>query len=215
MRIRHPTFKLASCLAAALLFLGLALAGVWHTAAFAQDAGMPPPLDVTTVEGQASLAPYLAYLRDPGGQLAPADVEAPAAAARFTAFGATFPNFGFTSDAIWVRLSLTNPLAEPVPLILNIDVPTVSYVDLYRGTTGTRSATFRRHRCAPSLRLTPRARPHLCHPDRRTGGGNQPPTTGDSRPTSPSTCRPVCGSRRPLPPPQFVTKSAGESCWAC
>ena len=134
---------------------------------------MPPPLDVTTVEGQASLAPYLAYLRDPGGQLTPADVEAPAAAARFTAFGATFPNLGITSDAIWVRLALTNPLAEPVPLILHLDVPTTSYVDLYRGPPASDRQPF----VATGMRRPYDSRPvpgrTFAIPHRRTGGGNK------------------------------------------
>ena len=141
--------------------------------AFAQEPGTPPPLDVTTVGAQTSLAPYLAYLRDPGGQLTLADVEAPSTAARFAAFGDTFPNLGPTSDAIWVRLALTNPLTETVPLVLHLDAPTTSYVDLYRGLP----ASDRQPVVATGARrpydVTPYTRAALCHPDRRTGGGNK------------------------------------------
>jgi signal transduction histidine kinase/PAS domain-containing protein len=133
MRNRHPTINLAPCLAAALLLLGLALAGVWCATAFAEEPGTPPSLNVTTVDAQTSLAPYLAYLRDPSGRLTLANVEAPSTAARFAAFGDAFPNLGPTSDAIWVRLALTNPLTETVPLVLHLDSPTTGYVDIYSG----------------------------------------------------------------------------------
>ena len=46
------------------------------------------------------------------------------------------PNFGLTSDAIWVHLALANPQSEPMPFILHLDAPTTSYVDLHTGPPG-------------------------------------------------------------------------------
>ena len=137
MRNRHPTSSQSLfSLAGILLLTWLGLAGASYATTAAQSSSQAPPLDVTNVDSKTTLSPYITYLRDPSGQLTYLDVTSPEYAGRFAAIGSAIPNFGLTSDAIWVHLALANPQSEPMPFILHMDAPTTSYVDLHTGPPG-------------------------------------------------------------------------------
>ena len=125
-RVRLPLLaQVAAC-----LLVWLAVTGCAPAPTSAPAPALPGALDVTTVGENTSLVPYLAWLRDPSGQLTAADV---AASGRFTPFGAAVPNFGFSEDTVWVRLVLTNPSSAALPLVLHLDAPSLGFVDLYAG----------------------------------------------------------------------------------
>jgi two-component system nitrate/nitrite sensor histidine kinase NarX len=147
MRYRHLSRLVAGTLICALVavLLGvLAAAGANSSTAQAAPAAQtpapPPPLDVVDVASPTSLVPHLAYLRDPSTMLTAAEVASPARADDFQAMGSTVPNFGFTSDAVWVRLRLANPGVEAVPVILHLEAPNTSFVDLYTAPVGPEQA---------------------------------------------------------------------------
>jgi hypothetical protein len=144
MQNRHLTvkhFSRAPALLPVLTVLPVLLRALWALllgtlvsagSVAAQAQSFPPPLNVATLQDRAELLPHSAYLRDPSGQLTAAAVAAPAAAADFVAPGATVPNLGITRDAVWVRLTLTNPSTEPRPVVLHVDAPGTAFLDLYR-----------------------------------------------------------------------------------
>lgn len=132
MEYRHPS-PTQICLAL-LLLLTLGAACFRAAPARAQADNLPAPVDVASLGDSLKLTPHIAYLRDPTGAMTAAEVASPAAAGRFVAPGDAIPNFGFSSDAVWARLALTNSQDAPVPLVLHLDAPLIGNVDLYAAT---------------------------------------------------------------------------------
>lgn len=128
--------KTALLLLAELLGVGLWLVNAAYVPLLAQDTSAPA-LDVANAGAQTPLTPYLAFWRDPGGELTLNEAAAPENSDRFVPFGASLPNFGLTSDAVWVRLMLANSSTSARSMILHLDAPTTSFVDFYANTPST------------------------------------------------------------------------------
>lgn len=88
------------------------------------------PIQVFPALTRLSLAPHLEFLRDPGGALTLEGARAAHREGRFTANRDPWPGFGFTTDAIWVRVELTfrGPPADWMVLLRSARV---NYVDWY------------------------------------------------------------------------------------
>ena len=67
-----------------------------------------------------------------GGALTIDEVGSPEVAERFAAWTGRFaPNFGFTSNAVWVRLRLENPTGRTLERWLEADQSTLDSLELY------------------------------------------------------------------------------------
>ena len=66
----------------------------------------------------APLGRYIALLEDPDATLTIDQVSAPGFAGRFEKQDVDEPGFGFTSSAYWARLTVENPLDQPVEWVL-------------------------------------------------------------------------------------------------
>jgi PAS domain S-box-containing protein len=73
------------------------------------------------------------FLEDKTGKLGIEDVSSPANAARFRPVNSSGPasNFGFTSSAIWLRLSLHPAAAAPPRWLLEVAYPPLDKLELY------------------------------------------------------------------------------------
>lgn len=92
-------------------------------------------LDVTRADREAvSLTEYFAVLEDPDATLTLADVTQPEWAARFKTGQKAGHALGFsyTRSAIWLRLHLKNPSAQPVERMFEITYALLAKVDFYQ-----------------------------------------------------------------------------------
>jgi PAS domain S-box-containing protein len=108
------------------LLLGLAFALLLPFAASAADVRIG-------TEGRYTLSREFSYLEDPGGKLTLDDVRQPATQARFTALAPNSPgpNFGITSSAIWLRITLNTAADTPPQWLLELAYPPLDRIDLY------------------------------------------------------------------------------------
>ena len=85
-------------------------------------------------EGQRpqSLTPYLHILVDEQSSLGLQDVTAADSQRRWQASEIQGTNFGFSSATYWVAVTLQNPTAEPVGLILRQDYPLIDQLDFWQ-----------------------------------------------------------------------------------
>ena len=70
-------------------------------------------------------------LEDPGGELTIDQVSSLAYDARFIPSQSESPNYGFTNNAYWVRLTLDNETRKADDWLLELDFANMHYVDLY------------------------------------------------------------------------------------
>ncbi|TGK19978.1 PAS domain S-box protein [Leptospira fluminis] len=91
-------------------------------------------LDVSEGLSRVSLLPYLSILKDPSAKKSFREVRAASKEGGFHPIERN--SIGYTTDAIWVRLVVTNPKAVSRDWILEIDYPLLDYVDLYFGREG-------------------------------------------------------------------------------
>ena len=112
-----PALALALALAFALLFPAVAgAAEVWVGSA----ASYP-------------LSREFSFLKDESGQLSLADVQKPDQQARFAALSSDSPgpNFGITSSAIWLKVTLRTAVDTPAPWLLEVAYAPLGRLDLY------------------------------------------------------------------------------------
>lgn len=125
--MRNTMFLLSRALAAACALL-LPVAGS------AQSAGPPQAAAVRIgAEPQYNLSRQLEYLEDPSGQLTLEDVTSAAFQPDFRPFhqkGAAY-NFGLTSSAIWLKVTLAPDAKAPAHWLWEVAHPNLDYVDLY------------------------------------------------------------------------------------
>lgn len=89
-------------------------------------------VQVQATTGELPLWPHLEVLEDPGAQLTIEDVTGPKLAAQFTPYIGRFaPNFGITTSAVWVRMTLRNPEAAALERWLEVDQSTLDDIALY------------------------------------------------------------------------------------
>lgn len=84
-------------------------------------------------EGSYALSRSFSYLEDAGGELALADLLKPDAQARFqpVAQSGSATNFGLTSAAIWLRVTLRTAPGAPADWMLELAYPPLDRVELY------------------------------------------------------------------------------------
>ncbi|AYQ29873.1 MULTISPECIES: 7TM diverse intracellular signaling domain-containing protein [unclassified Polaromonas] len=84
-------------------------------------------------EGSYALSRAFTYLEDPGGELALADLLKPDAQARFqpVAQSGSATNFGLTSAAIWLRVTLRTAPGAPADWMLELAYPPLDRLELY------------------------------------------------------------------------------------
>ena len=90
--------------------------------------------DVFQIDADTKGAPlgrYIALLEDPDATLTIDEVSAPGFAGRFEKHDENESGFGFTSSAYWARLSIENPLDQPVEWLLESGYPLIDQIDLY------------------------------------------------------------------------------------
>lgn len=120
--------NLSTCHLVRLWLCGLLL---WAANACAADQG----LDVTLVGREAvSLTTHFAVLQDTDASLTLADVIKPEFASRFKTQAGKGEALGFsyTRSAVWLRLRLQNPSAQPVERMLEISYALLASVDLHQ-----------------------------------------------------------------------------------
>ncbi|MBP7736079.1 MAG: PAS domain S-box protein [Spirochaetes bacterium] len=78
-----------------------------------------------------SIGPVVDYLEDPGSNLSIGTVSSPAWDRRFKHHIDDSPNFGLTNSAYWIRFTLRNPLAKPIPFDLVVDYPLLDDIRLF------------------------------------------------------------------------------------
>ena len=92
-------------------------------------------LVVTQEQRPQSLTPYLRILVDETGSLGLKDVIADKSQRRWQVRGDEGANFGFSSATYWVALTLRNPTARPVGLIIRQDYPLIDQLDFWQPAT--------------------------------------------------------------------------------
>lgn len=107
----------------------------WILLLLALSVALPARATPNAVDASAReivLWPHLELLEDPQGQLTEQDVQRPEVAGRFAHYTQSFaPNYGLSSSAIWVRLTLHNPQATPLERWLEVDQSTLDDIRLY------------------------------------------------------------------------------------
>ena len=106
-----------------LLLLGLTLLGM-------SPAGAAP----LVLQGDASLwraSSSASYLEDPDGKLSFTDITGSEHAAQWQPLSRTTPNFGFTRDAVWLRLELLNTDQERQNFVLQLEYPLMDDVRFF------------------------------------------------------------------------------------
>lgn len=78
-----------------------------------------------------SLGKNIEILEDKTGELTILDVTSPEMSQHFSPSEDEEPSFGFTSSAYWVKLTIKNPLDDPVEWFLEIGYPLIDFIDLY------------------------------------------------------------------------------------
>ena len=129
---RRPS-ALVTALLLSLAWIGSAASPAW--AAAASDAGSvanhPPPLRIEAQPRPYRLGTALALLEDPSGDLQLADVRAPALAGRWQPSSVASPNLGFTTSAVWLRLTLESALPRRAIYYLEIAYPLLDRITLF------------------------------------------------------------------------------------
>ncbi|TBW13000.1 GGDEF domain-containing protein [Azotobacter chroococcum subsp. isscasi] len=129
-RFRDPATGLSCHLLLCCLLLWLASLPV-----LAADPAIPAaPVGEGLV--RLDLRPHLALLEDKEGRLGLEQILARAGHGGFTALGDTSPNFGFTSSAWWVRLTLDNPGDTARRVIVRQDYPLIDHLDFWAPAPG-------------------------------------------------------------------------------
>lgn len=82
------------------------------------EAKARPPVMLTPEVARLDLAPLAGYLRDPGGTLTWADVRV--REGELFSVAETRPSFGFTSDALWMRVVLRSESPQAVRYLLEL-----------------------------------------------------------------------------------------------
>jgi PAS domain S-box-containing protein len=77
------------------------------------------------------LGPLLEILADPGGRLTIEDVLKPEYTSRFLPNSQRTPNFGFSRSAYWVRFQVRNEASTRSPWALQLNYPSMDFVDLH------------------------------------------------------------------------------------
>ncbi|WP_226703926.1 diguanylate cyclase [Microbulbifer elongatus] len=93
---------------------------------FVVEEGLPPQ----------SLAPYLKILVDEPGSLGFQDVLGADSQKRWQSNDSDGANFGFSPAAYWVAITLQNPTASPIGLVLRQDYPLIDQLDFWRPAAG-------------------------------------------------------------------------------
>lgn len=102
--------------------------------AFALTSQEPTPMDFSSRQGSFDLSSSLSILEDPTSTLTIENVSAESYANEFKQFVGATPNFGFTSSAIWVRMSLRNADNIPTKRILQVAFPLIDNIRLFVNT---------------------------------------------------------------------------------
>ncbi|MET0311679.1 MAG: hybrid sensor histidine kinase/response regulator [Burkholderiaceae bacterium] len=108
------------------------------------------------------LSRELQYLEDPGGQLTLEDVSSPSFLPDFRAFdqkGSAY-NFGLTSSAYWIRVSLDVTAEAPLHWMWEVGHPRLNHVDVYVQQPG---GSFSHSVSGDALPFSARAIPHKDH----------------------------------------------------
>jgi PAS domain S-box-containing protein len=113
-------------------------------------------------QGSYTLSRAFMALEDRGGQLTLDEVLQPAQQARFNSVAQTgsATNFGLTSSAYWLRITLQAQADTPAPWLLEIAYPAIDQLDLY---TQNPRGGFDRQRGGDLLPFAGRAVPHRNH----------------------------------------------------
>ncbi|QYJ79271.1 diguanylate cyclase [Shewanella acanthi] len=86
--------------------------------------------------GHKDLTPFITLLEDPQGELSFEQVLDKANLGQFKTLGDKQPNFGFTTSAWWVMLTLHNPTKQSQQWYLRQDYPLIDYLDLWQPKVG-------------------------------------------------------------------------------
>ncbi len=89
------------------------------------------PLVLTDRQQRYGLGTHLQILEDPTRSLTIDDVSSPAYEGRFSASTVEVPNYGYTNNAVWVRISLDNETQQTNEWLLEDSYPNTQYIDLY------------------------------------------------------------------------------------
>jgi len=89
------------------------------------------PLVLTDKQNFQIMAPYLEILEDPDTHLTIEEASSPQLSHRY--FQNQHKNFnaGYTKSAYWIHFNLTNPTKNEIKRFLEIDYPTLNYIDLF------------------------------------------------------------------------------------
>ncbi|MBN2400049.1 MAG: PAS domain S-box protein [Candidatus Aminicenantes bacterium] len=74
---------------------------------------------------------HLEILADPGARLTVEDIQKPEYSSQFMPSGHRVPNFGFTKSAFWVRFNVRNEASSRSPWALQLNYPSMDFVDLF------------------------------------------------------------------------------------
>jgi two-component system, sensor histidine kinase LadS len=111
-------------------FIGGVLAALITFLASAASAEPGRALDLTRLQGGATLRDVTYVLEDTSRALTIEEVSAPGMDARFHA-SVTDTSFGFTSSAMWVRFDTVNPSDRDRDWLLELPYPHLDHIDLY------------------------------------------------------------------------------------
>ncbi|MDO9436344.1 7TM diverse intracellular signaling domain-containing protein [Hydrogenophaga sp.] len=114
------------------LLLPLFLVCMWST------AGAQPGVLAVGAQPHYDISRDLLFMEDPSGAMGLEEVSAPATAARFAPFsqaGSAY-NFGFTSSALWFRITLRAEADAPPFWYWKVALSTLDYLDLYASKPG-------------------------------------------------------------------------------
>jgi signal transduction histidine kinase len=95
------------------------------------DASTAEPVVLTDGQGEYPLGLHLEILEDPSGELTIEDVTSPEYDSQFKPSQVAVPNYGYTDNAYWVRVSLDNETLYTNEWLLEIGFANTHYVDLY------------------------------------------------------------------------------------
>jgi len=112
-----------------ILAVAFLLQEILSPAALAQSL---PPLELAPEAASFSLAPHVAFLEDPTGQLTIQEAANPQRAAAFqpTAAGAEI-NFGYSASAYWLRFTLAPRTELPSDWLLEVAYPSLDRIEFH------------------------------------------------------------------------------------
>lgn len=113
-------------------------------------------------EGSYRLSRDFSFLEDPQGELTFEDISKPEQQARFAPLALDSPgaNFGITSSAIWLKVTLRTVPETPAPWLLEVAYAPLTRLDLFSPGPG---GTFVRQVAGVALPFASRAIPHRNH----------------------------------------------------